>query len=985
MELARFPSRGGFSVRSILTFVLAVLTTVILWAIFSGAPAHAADASWSGAAIKYDGNQYTSAGKVQKDDGTGLPVDSTYYVYIETPQVTGTSGQTLQKAHIIYFTPGTDPPTATSANYVTYDYNPSATKKFSNPTDQKTISVDNSGANSGGTSCAIEGIGWIVCPVMNFLSGGMDVIFNLIADFMKVQPLQTGNTQGSLYAAWNIMRSIANIAFIIAFIIIIYSQLTNIQVSNYGIKKLMPRIIIAAIVINLSYIICAVAVDASNILGYALQDVFNSLRDQILATGSTDNTASLLSWQSVTGFVLSGGTAALALGVGIGSAIVATGGTATAAVFILLPALVGLLLAILVVLLILAARQALIVILVIIAPLALVAYLLPNTEKWFKKWRELLTTMLIFFPAFSVVFGGSQLAGAVIIKNATSINMVILGMIVQVAPLVITPLILRFSGSLLGNIARLVNNPNKGILDRTRKWSQDHAEMHRKRGISPMDRKGNYKPLTKANFARRSARYLDQRKRVRDDIKKTADTLSDAQYGESRLFNKYDFAARSTEADAIKEAVHKKHDEHVQGIASTRGSTLNVRTLELEDAKIAADRASAQTSSMISAYRAGIYDLGDGDPDHPPTYANYQRLADLKKSMAANVIQTAAWKQADENHKYQENRAIATEMRKKDNNYLLDIAQGHGTVDMQDVGRDRAQASAVATLTKLNADARQNTITLMETEAVEAKMSVKDYAIKNVFRKELAQKGAVTRSQLEAALEIAASDGQVTVFDDARASETIDQDIVDAVVARHVPDMKSKGGFHIQANPQLSLQRYIEAFNNGDRSKGATLDEVRSTFDIDLKKARIDTLSNTTSNNLGGMKYGAFELLSKDMVGKNLLDVIQPQADGTYSEDDMATAQKIFESLRGALEDPFTRASITDRLAYARDMEEAVRQKFFPTAEPLKLSDAERQVPGGGKRPAPVDENFPVADPNIDPTEGSPSESDTDDTERDQD
>ena len=983
MELARFPSRGGFSVRSILTFVLAVLTTVVLWAIFSGAPAHAADASWSGAAIKYDGNQYTSAGKIQKDDGTGLPVDSTYYVYTETPQVTGTTGQTMQKAHIIYFTPGTDPPTATSANYATFDYNPSAAKKFSNPSDQKTISIDNTGANSGGTSCAIEGIGWIVCPVMNFLSGGMDVIFNLIADFMKVQPLQTGNTQGSLYAAWNIMRSIANIAFIIVFIIIIYSQLTNIQVSSYGIKKLMPRIIIAAIVINLSYIICAVAVDVSNILGYALQDVFNGMRDQILATGNTDNTASVLSWESVTGFVLSGGTAALAAGIGIGSAIVATGGTVTAAVFLLLPALVGLLLAILVVLLILAARQALIVILVIISPLALVCYLLPNTEKWFKKWREVLMTMLIFFPAFSVVFGGSQLAGAVIIKNATSINMIILGMIVQVAPLVITPLLLKFSGSLLGNIARLVNNPNKGILDRTRKWSQDHAEMHRKRGLAPMNRKGKYSDT--AGVMRRSARYLDQRKRVRDDLKKTADTLTDAQYGESRLYRKYDLSTRGTEADKYKEAVHKAHEAHVEKVAADKTTLLHARTIELEDAKVAAELGTTRTSSMLAAYRAGEYDLGS-----PNSTPNYDRLSKLRANMAENVIQTAAWKQAEQNNQYLQQRNVSTRMRT--DNSLLDIAQGYGDAEARIIGRDRAQAAAVATLTKLNADARQNAITLIETEAVEKRLSVKDYAV-GEFGKELKVQGTLSKPRLEAVLEIAAADGQVTVFDKARASEHVDQSIVDAVVARHVGDMKSKGGFHIQANPELSLQRYIENFNNTaqpekDRlAHGDTIEKVRENFEKDLKRARLDTLSNTTSNNLGGMKYGAFQGLAEDMVSDQvkLLDVIQPQADGTYSKKDMEMAQKIFESLRGALEDPFTRASITDRLSYARDMEEAVRKKFFPSADPLKLSEPEREVPGGGKRPAPVNQNFPVSDPNIDRTADSPSEEDTDDTERDQD
>lgn len=600
MELVRFPSRGGFSVRSILTFALTVLITAFLWATLSSAPSHAQSsnngATWDGASLRYEGNQYIASGEVKENDGSGLPVGSKIYTYAEQGQTTG-SASAMQKAHIIYFTPGTDPPSATSAGYVKLDFN-STTKKFSNPTDKKTISVSESESSDTASSCTIPGIGWMVCPVMSFLSSGMDVIFSLIADFMKVQPLQTGNVQGSLYSAWNIMRSIGNIAFIIAFIIIIYSQLTSVQVNNYGIKRLLPRLIIAAVAVNMSYIICAIAVDASNILGYALQDVFIGLKDQILSTGGTDNTAEIFNWQSITGFVLSGGTAALAAGIGIGTTIVATGGTATAAVFILLPALVGLLLAILVVLLILAARQALIVILVVISPLALVAYLLPNTEKWFTKWRELLMVMLIFFPAFSVVFGGSQLAGAIIIKNATSINMIILGMIVQVAPLVITPLLLKFSGSLLGNLARLVNNPNKGLIDRTRNWAKGHADMHRQRGISGMRFNGDPGQLRKRNFVRQTARHLDQRKRRREDLTKNATTATEAAYLNSRSYNNgragnrgRDLAQQTAAFEADKELAQNRNTARVDRLKSTRpapGGSKNLvygRALDVQASK----------------------------------------------------------------------------------------------------------------------------------------------------------------------------------------------------------------------------------------------------------------------------------------------------------------------------------------------------------------------------------------------------------------
>src|SRR5680860_295958 len=105
------------------------------------------------------------------------------------------------------------------------------------------------------TSCAIPGgIGWIVCPVVNFLAWTADSAFSLLNDnFLKTNPAIFGDTT---QAAWGSMRSIANVAFVIAFLIIIFSQITSVGITNYGIKKLLPRIIIAAILVNLSFIIC---------------------------------------------------------------------------------------------------------------------------------------------------------------------------------------------------------------------------------------------------------------------------------------------------------------------------------------------------------------------------------------------------------------------------------------------------------------------------------------------------------------------------------------------------------------------------------------------------------------------------------------------------------------------------------------------------------------------------------------------------------
>lgn len=478
--------------KSALIYILVATLAIFLCIFTVSQPVFAADASWVSQNIVYQSNNYIGPLKADKRSGIDIPDGTIYYSYVSENGSSNT-----KKAYVIYFAPGQDPGSATSAKFKTYTLKGST---FSSPSAEQAISLTPNESAGLATSCVVEGIGWVVCPISNFLASGMDWVFSVLKTFIEVQPLNTTDPNNALFSTWNIMRSFANVAFIIAFLIIIYSQLTGMGISNYGIKKLFPRLLVAAILVNLSYFICAVGVDISNILGYGIQDMFLQIRNSLFNEG-TQWSSDLLSWQSVTGAVLAGSAGTLAAALGATSILAATGGSIAGAIFLLLPVLLGLFLTVLVVLLVLAARQALIVILIIIAPLAFVANLLPNTEKWYEKWQSLFMTMLIFFPAFSLVFGGSQLAGAIIIQNANSILILILGMIVQVAPLVITPFLIKFSGSTLGKIAGIINNPRRGMMDRTRKWASDQAESRKYQALGSN--------LRSRNIARRLARNME--------------------------------------------------------------------------------------------------------------------------------------------------------------------------------------------------------------------------------------------------------------------------------------------------------------------------------------------------------------------------------------------------------------------------------------------------------------------------------------------
>lgn len=288
------------------------------------------------------------------------------------------------------------------------------------------------------STCGVAGVGWIVCPVMNFLAGVMDGMFGYLSDnFLSTNP-ELVSSDSPTYKAWDVFRSYANVAFVIVFLIIIYAQITSVGISNYGIKRMLPRLVIAAVLVNISYYLCQLAVDVSNILGFGINQLFEGIIKAAAPT-SASGTGSTV-WVTVVGGILV---------VGAGLLLALMSG-------IILPAL----LALAMIVLILLARKALIVILIVLSPLAFVAYLLPNTEDWFKKWWKMFSSVLMVFPVVAVVFGGSKLASAIIGSTAGAgastdsqaqlIQLTALG--VSVIPLFVVPGLLKGSLSAAGKL-----------------------------------------------------------------------------------------------------------------------------------------------------------------------------------------------------------------------------------------------------------------------------------------------------------------------------------------------------------------------------------------------------------------------------------------------------------------------------------------------------------------------------------------------------
>lgn len=335
------------------------------------------------------------------------------------------------------------------------------------------------------SSCKVDGIGWIICPVMNFIGKLNDAAFDFLQSFLTIRPAliqDDGTTK-----AWSSFRDIANVAFVIAFLVIVYSQVTSAGISNYGIKKLLPRIVVAAILVNLSYYICALAVDLSNIVG---SSIYSLLKDSIVAgTGS-----GLTGWEDTMANILKGA----AVGIGVILLVIAV---------LMAPTV---LLAFAVVIMILIARQAFVILLIVISPLAFVAYLLPNTESWFKKWWNAFVAVLMVYPIIGVVFGASTLASNIIsgVSDGTDsqlLQLIALGILA--VPLFAVPSLLKGSLSAAGSVGAKLQGLADKAQSRAGSQFKNRAERYGNRakaaGINMRNGEGFKRVLGESGSRRR--------------------------------------------------------------------------------------------------------------------------------------------------------------------------------------------------------------------------------------------------------------------------------------------------------------------------------------------------------------------------------------------------------------------------------------------------------------------------------------------------
>lgn len=341
---------------------------------------------------------------------------------------------------------------------------------------------DNPSDEAGVPSCesAIDnGFGWIICPILDGTDKLISVTENTIKSKLEINAEFTDNE--GLHDAWTQLARISSgLLVIVALVMIVSTALGFEMVSSYTLKKMLPRIVIGAIGIWLSWALATTYVNFMNDLGRGITGLMFSPFKETLADGNTFANVDLkfIVQKSFAKTDPTTDLSALAIfSVPIISMVVGSGG-----IFGILAAAIPAIGAMLIGLFLLTLRQILIVFLLVLAPLGVAAWMLPNTQKVWKLWSGTFNKLLLMYPLFMGAFAAGKifaLIAADATKTDNGVLEVIVPMLAYISPFFFIPILFKLAGSIFGNITGMVNNKGKGVFDRLRGGLDDKAKARK--------------------------------------------------------------------------------------------------------------------------------------------------------------------------------------------------------------------------------------------------------------------------------------------------------------------------------------------------------------------------------------------------------------------------------------------------------------------------------------------------------------------------
>ncbi|HVX24087.1 MAG TPA: hypothetical protein VG992_01960, partial [Candidatus Saccharimonadales bacterium] len=296
-------------------------------------------------------------------------------------------------------------------------------------------------------------LSWILCPVIKLAQDAANQVDDFITNALNIDVSDifannetSGTPQNAYYTAWNSFRIISLALLVIGGLVMVISQALGYEIFDaYTVRRVLPRLLVAVMGIALAWPMLKYFIKFFDVVGFDIRNLIYAPFVPIAQSGHISIGTSLFTWGAV-----------IAGGIFVGFAGLTYILTALLAIF------VGFL--------ILVIRRVAIIMLVILSPIAIASYILPNTQRIWKLWRDNFLGLMVMFPIISAFIAAGHVFAAVSLSHtggagASTVQQMI-GIAAYFVPYFLLPVTFRMASGAIGNIAGFVNDRHRGAFDR---------------------------------------------------------------------------------------------------------------------------------------------------------------------------------------------------------------------------------------------------------------------------------------------------------------------------------------------------------------------------------------------------------------------------------------------------------------------------------------------------------------------------------------
>jgi hypothetical protein len=263
-------------------------------------------------------------------------------------------------------------------------------------------------------------LGWIVCPMSTMMIEASSWLDEKIISLLTINTesifasgdasIYDKQSSAAFHKAWSIFRNIAYALLVIVGLIMILSQILGLDIFDaYTIRKMLPKLVVAAVFIPLLWPLLNLVFNMSNDAATAIMELIKAPFQELARSQTIGDTI----LQGAPVAAIMGGIVAL-LVVGFLGGWGVIGALVLSAVLVVLSAFF-----------ILMARDIVAYILIIASPVAVICGAFEPFKKLFTLWRGLLLTILLSVPAIGAVLAASKVAAVIALLTHEDIGYIL--------------------------------------------------------------------------------------------------------------------------------------------------------------------------------------------------------------------------------------------------------------------------------------------------------------------------------------------------------------------------------------------------------------------------------------------------------------------------------------------------------------------------------------------------------------------------------